>query len=120
MARRGAARAGIGGKRVLRFRHAHWVVAIACSFEFAKLLPHLVVGAHAGRAVDLGRDGGDLVEQRQALFVDELEARRAGLPVLHDVNHRAGHVFCALAAFGPVARHQHRYLVLRHAVLQQL
>src|SRR6267378_788272 len=89
----------IGREGVLGFRHAHRIVPVAVVLELLDLRPHLPVGGHLARAIDLLRDLVDLVPERVLVLVHELEIALA----LAQIDDDARQFRRALAAVAPMS-----------------
>lgn len=99
VAGRGAALIGIGRERILRLRHAYREMPEATGLEVLELRLDAGVAGDVGGAIDLLRDGLDLVAQLHLDRIERLEARLALVDDLDDVVRK---IFRALAAVRPM------------------
>src|SRR5579862_888888 len=98
-ARRRAAHVRLGGEAVLRLRHADGEPSEAVALILLELLGGVGRERDIGGAIDLARDGADLVDERHVVGIERLE-RAALFAKPHDLVRQA---LGALAAVGPVA-----------------
>src|SRR6266850_1883697 len=106
----------IGGKGILRLRHAHRIVAVALVLQALDLAAYLCVRRDLGGAVHLFRDLRDLLPQRVGVLVDEGRLRR----LLAQLDHHARELRRAFAAVGPVGGEDHGHAEVLHLLVHQI
>ena len=92
--------AGIGGKAVLSFRHAHGEVPVTL-LQLCEAVTHRLLGGDIRCAINFRGDGLHFVPQAHLIGV---KRREGSFPGLHQVHDLPGEFLGAGAAVGPMGR----------------